>query len=338
MKFSVIIPIYNVELYLRECVDSVLRQTCQDFELILVDDGSPDGCPAICDEYAVKDERIHVIHKPNGGLVSARQAGAQIAQGEYVVCIDSDDCIMPTMLEKAAALTDEGDADVVAFGVKYFLNERTWDVHEPIAEGWYDRARIESTIFPRILMDENMTYVFHFLCGKVIRRSLYMPHQMNVDQRISVGEDVACLMPVYMDAQKVYVSQESMYCVRQRETSISRRFSLKQFDQLIVGIGDLRRLGNDPVKDFQAQVDRYTLLAVHVQLSNAVEYNGGDQLDGLSQCIHHPVIWSGVQHAVYANVSAARRIAFYLLRKGRIRSAYHFMRLCEWIKKVVKKN
>ena len=78
-KFSVIVPIYNVEKYLKQCVDSILNQTYKDFELILVDDGSPDNCPAICDEYAQTDSRVKVIHKQNGGLVSARKAGSEIA-------------------------------------------------------------------------------------------------------------------------------------------------------------------------------------------------------------------------------------------------------------------
>ena len=91
MKFSVIIPIYKVEQYLRQCVDSVLAQTYTDVEIILVDDGSPDSCPAICDEYAKKDSRIKVIHKPNGGLSDARNAGLDMAQGEYVLFLDSDD-------------------------------------------------------------------------------------------------------------------------------------------------------------------------------------------------------------------------------------------------------
>lgn len=338
MKFSVIVPIYNVEPYLRECIDSVLAQTCQDYELILVDDGSPDGCPAICDEYAARDERIRVIHKKNGGLVSARQAGVQIAQGEYVVCVDSDDYIMPTMLERAAALCEEGDADIIAFGARYFSSEKAWDVHEPVAEGWYDRAAMEQTIYPRVLMGKDMTYMFHFLWGKAIRRSLYTPHQMAVNPRISLGEDVACLMPVYMEAQRIYISHESQYCFRQREASISRRFSLKQFDQLIIGIEDLRKLGNQSVADFQAQVDRYALMSVFVQLVHAALYHGGDQLDGLCEYVRHPVLWSGVKNAVYADVSPKSRITYMLLRRGRIKSTYYFLCMCEWLKKVVKKK
>ena len=90
---SVIIPIYKVEQYLARCIDSVLRQTVSDLEIILVDDGSPDACGAICDEYAKKDDRIRVIHKENGGLSSARNAGIKIAKGEYIAFVDSDDWI-----------------------------------------------------------------------------------------------------------------------------------------------------------------------------------------------------------------------------------------------------
>ena len=96
---SIIVPVYKVETYLHHCVDSILLQTFTDFEVILVDDGSPDNCPAICDEYAMQDERIKVIHKENGGLSSARNAGLGIAQGEYICFIDSDDILHPRYCE-----------------------------------------------------------------------------------------------------------------------------------------------------------------------------------------------------------------------------------------------
>ena len=96
---SVIIPIYRVELYLKECIDSVLNQTYKNMEIILVDDGSDDNCPNICDAYKKKDSRIQVIHKKNGGLSDARNAGIEIAKGEYICFIDSDDVIHPSFLQ-----------------------------------------------------------------------------------------------------------------------------------------------------------------------------------------------------------------------------------------------
>ncbi|MDO4982685.1 MAG: glycosyltransferase family 2 protein [Eubacteriales bacterium] len=104
---SIIIPVYNVEVYLHQSVDSVLAQTYTNIEVILIDDGSPDGCPAICDEYAGKDSRVVVIHQKNAGVSAARNAGLDIAEGEYISFIDSDDIVSPKYLEKLYALFSE---------------------------------------------------------------------------------------------------------------------------------------------------------------------------------------------------------------------------------------
>ena len=119
---SVIIPVYKVEPYLRQCVDSVLAQTYTDFEVILVDDGSPDGCPAICDEYAEKDCRVKVIHKENGGLSDARNAGINIACGEYALFVDSDDFISKEFLENLLRMAEEYNLDIVEGKTVYYEN------------------------------------------------------------------------------------------------------------------------------------------------------------------------------------------------------------------------
>lgn len=112
-KISIIVPIYNVEKYLLRCIESVLSQDYTDFELILVDDGSPDRCPQICDEYAKRDSRIKVIHKKNGGLVSARQAGFLLAKGKYILHLDSDDWLMPHAITTLYNYAEQGDYDIV---------------------------------------------------------------------------------------------------------------------------------------------------------------------------------------------------------------------------------
>ena len=116
---SVVIPVYKVEPYLRRCVDSVLGQTYTDLEIILVDDGSPDGCPAICDEYAQKDSRVKVIHQKNGGVSRARNAGLELAQGEYITFVDADDYIDSQMYEKMLEAAVRTGADVVETTYRY---------------------------------------------------------------------------------------------------------------------------------------------------------------------------------------------------------------------------
>lgn len=127
-QISVIVPIYKVEPYLRRCVDSILAQTFTDFELILVDDGSPDNCGAICDEYAQKDSRVHVIHQENGGLSAARNAGIDYClsqkNSQYLSFIDSDDCVSPLYLEKLYLALVENHADVSICGdTSFSLNQ-----------------------------------------------------------------------------------------------------------------------------------------------------------------------------------------------------------------------
>lgn len=122
VKVSVVIPVYNVEKYLRECVDSVLNQTYTSYEIILVDDGSTDSSGSICDSYLIKDSRIRVLHKANGGLSSARNAGLEIAVGKYVYFLDSDDYISDQTLEKLVEVAEKDSADLVFFDAVSFAD------------------------------------------------------------------------------------------------------------------------------------------------------------------------------------------------------------------------
>lgn len=134
-EFSIIVPVYKTEKYIKECVDSVLGQTYGDFELILVDDGSPDNCPAICDEYAAHDSRVKVVHKANGGLSDARNAGLDAAGGKYTVFLDSDDFWNSrTALEEIAKKAESG-ADAIIFGCTDF-NMKTGE--SIVSRGNYD--------------------------------------------------------------------------------------------------------------------------------------------------------------------------------------------------------
>jgi glycosyltransferase involved in cell wall biosynthesis len=146
LKFSIIVPIYNVEKYLCICVDSILMQTYTNFELILVDDGSPDNCGLICDEYVQKDSRVKVIHKSNGGLVSARKAGAKIATGDYVVCVDSDDWISKDHLLKISEVIHKENPEIVCFS--YYETDAQSETRKkiPYREGMYTKNQTQKEI------------------------------------------------------------------------------------------------------------------------------------------------------------------------------------------------
>lgn len=125
MKISVIVPVYKVEKYLSDCVESILAQTHMDLEIILVDDGSPDRCGVMCDEYAKRDNRVRVIHKENGGLSDARNAGLAVCTGDYIGFVDSDDYIAPDMYETLADFAEKEDLDVAMCGTT-----EVWSDHE----------------------------------------------------------------------------------------------------------------------------------------------------------------------------------------------------------------
>lgn len=116
-QFSIIIPVYRVEEYLEKCVDSILAQTCQDFELLLIDDGSPDGSGAICDRYAASHpNQVRALHQPNGGAGAARNRGIELAQGDYLLFVDGDDWLAPNLLEDLSASIAATPADLYLFG------------------------------------------------------------------------------------------------------------------------------------------------------------------------------------------------------------------------------
>lgn len=129
MKLSIIVPIYGVEQYLRKCIDSLLNQDIDNYEIILVDDGSPDACPQICDDYAASHENIHVIHRKNGGLSAARNSGIEVAQGEYVMFVDSDDFIEPNVLKGLLVQVERDNLDVLRYRLQY-VNPQ-YEVYNP---------------------------------------------------------------------------------------------------------------------------------------------------------------------------------------------------------------
>lgn len=220
--FSVIVPVYKAEPYLRQCVDSILEQSCPDFELILVDDGSPDGCGAICDQYTGQDERITVIHQENAGPVAARRNGLLRAQAEYVCFVDSDDWLVPHCLETIRGYIDaNGRPDVIVHNYVRDTGETDWPV---LAEpGYYDKARLEREIYPYMLLDRRRRpygtqLVPGVLCSKAIKRELVSAHYLT-DDRITVFEDTAMIYDVLYHAASAYMTDEKLYVYRRLDQS-----------------------------------------------------------------------------------------------------------------------
>ena len=214
-EVSIIVPIYNIEQYVGKCIESILAQTYPDFELILVDDGSPDDCGRICDEYGERDERIKVIHKKNGGLTSARNAGLSEAEGEWIMHVDGDDWIEPDMLESLIGAAQVTGADLV-FGdfMKYgpyagYFKLPTWSGDK------------------RESMSNYIAYMMTTIWGSIAKRSLYIDNSLKSPEGISYCEDFHLIVRLCHFAKKVVNVHRPFYHYRYRPTSIMSNLNKK---------------------------------------------------------------------------------------------------------------
>lgn len=337
MFFSVIVPVYNVEKYLKNCIESVLGQTFCDFELILVDDGSPDLCPEICDSYAKKDDRIKVIHKKNGGLASARRAGIKLAQGEYVFNLDSDDLIQEDTLEYAHKIITDTNCDILSFSYQWVKNSETLKITDDgIEDGYYSKSEIEKYIYPRLLMDKNMGHISYYLSGKAIRREFLTVHQLNVNEKISLGEDLCCVIPCYLDAKSVYISKKSAYLYTIREDSLSKDFNTNQVLLIENVIEEICKTKMKDFKDFNKQLCRYSCFMCFTILASAAENNHFKSIRKLKKTILSSSHSEKIRCAEFENISLKSRISIFLMKRKLYITAFYFLNLCKNIKKIKK--
>lgn len=402
MYFSVIVPVYGVEKYINKCVDSILAQSFSDFELILVNDGSLDNCPLICDMYAKKDSRVKVIHKQNGGLVSARKAGILKAGGKYVINIDGDDSITQDYFKEAYNICEKYNPDIISFAVnfvaengscnenesksaninknknkgantntsknentnenakKFFKNNNEgnnegnngsdslngtenknlfknnnilYTDFEPVKSGIY-KGKDLKTIKENMLLTPQMEHMHYFLWAKVFKRELILPHQTEVDERISMGEDVTCLIPAYINAKSVYISSFAAYNCLCRNNSMSRSYKESHFNDIILGVKLLLLQSNNVngyKKEYEKSVYRYAAFMFFVIFATAAKDGAKDV------CEYSKKIWAeefcqAFKNAEFGKISLKSKTAFFLLKRKMFYIAYYFLRICEKMK------
>ncbi len=225
---TIIIPIYNTEEYLTDCIESAIRQTYSNLEILLIDDGSTDNSGKICDEYAAKDTRIKVIHKQNGGLSDARNVGINAAKGEFIFHLDGDDSLPLDAIEILIAKQKSGDHDLV-FGDLTRIGEDD----NLIINRDYDCEKY--TLLYKII--GNLAFP-HFVTGSLIRRELYIKHKIRAQKGIDIGEDLQVLPQLIYLAKSYAKVDKSVYnytCSRQE--SMTRAITLKRIKQDITSIG-----------------------------------------------------------------------------------------------------
>lgn len=232
---SVIVPVYNVEKYLAECLDSILASTYSNLEIIVVDDGSPDNCPRICDEYALKDSRIKVIHQENRGLVGARNAGLAVATGKYVAFVDSDDAVSPVMYEQLICAIEETEADMAACeyanDISMLVTSSDRITGEIQKFDDYDEKLSVLTCAPSI---RSKTWTSCYVWNKLYRRDLIQSH---FRKECLMCEDLRFNWDYILNCRRMIIVPAALHFYRLNEDSITGKYKTQMKNHKMVDKG-----------------------------------------------------------------------------------------------------
>lgn len=288
ISISVIVPVYKIEAYLPKCIESILDQSFTDFELILVDNGSPDNCPQICDEYAKKDHRIKVIHKEHGELISGRKEGLRNAKGKYVAYIDGDDWVDKFYLDILFKLAEVNNSDLVVTGHFREFNGKIETIRPPYT-GVFGEDEIKSSILPKAMYNgafcehEISTYVW----SKLFKRELLNEILFDVPDEIVMGEDAAITYTYLATIKKLTISRIPLYYYRQRHDSILK--SIKNTTIEFYRLGLLKNFLETKLSPFLDKENLNTQILYYLY-SLILVRSGGLIHDGTGDIIFNPFL------------------------------------------------
>lgn len=264
---SVVVPVYNVEKYLKQCIESILNQTYKDFELILVNDGSKDSSGEICDFYKEQDSRVKVIHKVNEGLVNARKTGIQNAVGEYITYVDSDDWIDENMYEVMMHEMIKEDADMITCAIKKENIDSCDLLKNAVDSGVYEGDSLKYLIDNALFSEEyGRNGLFAAVWNKIYKRNVLIENQMRVDGSLRMGEDAMCTFPLLLDCSKVVVMNDfAPYHYRQMEITMSVAYDANFFERACVLLSDLKDVFSEKESETMLrQLQVYNLVIIEM--------------------------------------------------------------------------
>ena len=233
-KLSVIVRIYNAEKTLHRCIDSILKQTFSNLEVILVDDGSTDSSLEICEEYAKRDNRVVVFHKENAGPTPACKSGVEIASGDYIGFVDSDDYIDADMYSSFMLEVETTGAEIAIGGITFDYFDHSKKIYNRLPAGHYNRNDIEKMVIPNML-EPNGFNIFGIIPGlplKVFEKNLLERSLSNVWDVLTLGEDVAITSFAIMLSRSISIIESTAYHCIHTENSITRGYDPKRFEQI----------------------------------------------------------------------------------------------------------
>lgn len=329
---SVIVPVYNAEQLLGRCVDSIINQSKKDLEIILVDDGSTDGSGNLCDCYREKDERVRVLHKENGGLTSAWKAGLDIASGNYVGFVDSDDWIDADMYERMYKEARKEQADMVICGLVFDFEDpripkrrEGSNFHKRV----YGRKALEE-LFPGLINDGRFfgRAIQPARVTKLYRRGILLQNVQFCSDDVSVGEDMQITFPVLCDAQKVCVLHDyypyHYWINNQSMTGKHDSGYLEKIKRIALQLGRISDAKD--IYDFRPQIRNDFLSLSVLAVKNEIyrNYKAGRKavVSHIRAICEDAMVEEALACHTMDRLSASIRLYLYLMRRHRYRSCY----------------
>lgn len=314
-RYSIIVPVYKTQAYIRQCLDSIRAQTYENFEAVLVDDGSPDRCGEICDEYAAQDARFRVIHKENGGSTSARKAGAEVCTGDYVICVDSDDYIADDLLERLTAIIAEHEPDVVCYDAYQFSPDGMTDVMGAASAGLYTGEALSRLADVFVRDKDYHPVVLYSIWSKAVRRTLYAGFQKNVPDELVMGEDLAVTGPLFTGCKSFYVSGYQGYYYRANPTSIMHTLKKNEVMQIEILA---RYLKENMRPSDHRRIDGYVLMSYFGFLHHLTWASKGyAEYISVVKETYNEYVQSCIQNADASGGMARTKVVFYLAKRKR---------------------
>ncbi len=340
---SVIIPVYNVEKYLLRCVSSVCEQTHKNLEIILVDDGSPDNCPQMCDQLAQSDSRIKVIHKENGGLGFARNSGLEITTGKYVTFIDSDDWISPDHIENLYNVAVKNNAEAVIGAHSSVDTEgNVVPQHLLLAEGVYEgESIINDILIPLIGADASYPSDIQITSSSCM--NLYSVDTIKreklefISERYAVAEDLYFNIDFFSRCKRVAAVDESGYFYFENNSSISRKYNPKRFERTL----NFYHKVNEQVAQYglkdkvSLRVERSFLMKTRVAIRLIVisDLKLSEKLSEIKYILNHKVVCDVISEYPIDKYIPSMRVLMKLMKRKNVSGVYFLMYIRESAKK-----
>lgn len=318
---SVIIPVYNAEMFLEECMTSVLGQTYTNLEVILVDDGSADASGKMCDAYAKKDPRVRVIHKENGGPMSACLDGVKAAQGEYLAFVDSDDWVDAIMIEELVKKTSENGKEIICSNYVIEKAHQSVLVTQSMQPGTYDKKAIEKQLFPDFFGKEERR-IHGSRCMKLISGKLLYENLQYADLQVSMGEDMYLILLAVLDAERLVVAEGGYYYhYRFVEHSLVHKYNphfLEEIDQLYDKIKDVieKKVKQEKLKEtFFLGLKKEYIFLFFFLIKNELRGKGNQCYPNLRKYVKEEKVKKGLDRIEVEVSGSANRLLYLIWKK-----------------------